>query len=106
MDDKKTKTKDCDNTKKDNVKREDGVTTSSHTRDTAGGGRGTFSNAYGDVPMSILQQRHTENTHHNIDNFHNQHDHNHKNAKEAGAAARKRQETTAAATKNNKGRLL
>ena len=56
MDDKKAKTKDCDYTKKDKVKREDGITTGSHARDTAGGGRGTFSNAYGDVPMSILQK--------------------------------------------------
>ena len=67
---------------KDNVKRDDDMTTSSHARDTAGGGRGTFSNAYGDVSMSILQQRHTSNTHHSNDNFHYQDDHNHNNAKE------------------------
>ena len=55
---------------KDNVKRDDDMTSSSYERDTAGGGRGTFSNAYGDAPMSILQQRHTSNTHHSNDNFH------------------------------------
>ena len=30
---------------KDNMKHDDGMTTSSHTRDTAGGGRGILSNA-------------------------------------------------------------
>ena len=63
------------------------TTRSSHTRDTAGGGRCAFSKAYDDVPMSILQQRHqqrhTINTHKNDENFlHHQRDQNHNNAKE------------------------
>ena len=47
---------------KDNVKSEDDMTTSSRTQDTVGGRPGIFLNTYGDVPMSILQQRHTANT--------------------------------------------
>ena len=47
---------------KDNMKHDDGMTTSSHTRDTAGGGRAIFSNADSIVPTSILQQRHTAST--------------------------------------------
>ena len=63
---------------KANVKYENEVTTRSGARDTSGGGLGAVSNAYGDVPMSSLQQRHTSNTHHNDDNSHYQHD-NHNN---------------------------
>ena len=44
------------------MKHEDDMTTNSHTRDTAGEGRGFFSNTHGDVLMSILQHRHTANT--------------------------------------------
>ena len=35
---------------------------SSHTRETAGGGRGIVSNANGDVQKSILDKRHTAST--------------------------------------------
>ena len=38
----KTNTKDCEQSPKDNLKHDDGMTTSSHTRDTAGGGRCYF----------------------------------------------------------------
>ena len=48
---------------KDNMKHDDGMNASSHARETAGGGRGAHSNADDDVPMSILQQRHTSNAH-------------------------------------------
>ena len=41
---------------------DDGMTTSSHTGDTAGGGRGYLLDQDGDVPMSILQKRHTAST--------------------------------------------
>ena len=64
----------------DNLKRDDDMTTSCHARDTAGRGRSIFSNTNGDVPMSILQQKHTANTDNN-DNCHSQHDHNRNNAK-------------------------
>ena len=50
-----------------NVKRENDLTTSSHTQDTAGGGRDMFLNTRGDAPLSILQQRHTANTQRNND---------------------------------------
>ena len=79
------------------MKHDDGMTMSGHTGDTAGGGRGiftiadgdepmsifakeahckhgggrgAFSNAHRDVPMSFLQRR-TSNTHRNDDSHHN-----------------------------------
>ena len=45
------------------VKHDDGMTTSCRARDTAGGGRVAFSNAYGDLPMIILQPMTHEATH-------------------------------------------
>ena len=84
--------------KKDNVKRDDDMTTSNHTRNTAGGGRGIFSNTNRDVSPSILHPRHTINTHHHNDNFHYQHDHNHVNGK--------RRKTKPQQQKKEKGRKI
>ena len=47
---------------KDNLKQEDGMTVSSHPKDTFGGGCGIFSNADGDVPRSILHKKHNAST--------------------------------------------
>ena len=58
-DDKKLRRKTVGIHQKDNMKHGDGMTLSSHTRETAGGGHGIFSNADGDVRMSILQKRYT-----------------------------------------------
>ena len=55
MDDKNTIRKTVSSHQKDNVKHDENVTTCSHTRDTAGGGRGAFSNSYGNEPISIKQ---------------------------------------------------
>ena len=55
----------------DSVKYENEATTICRARETAGGERGAFSNAHGDVPMSFLQQRHASNTHRNDDHNHN-----------------------------------
>ena len=44
--------------------------------------------------MSILQPRHTANTHHDSDNFHNRHDHNHNNAKEERRSSSSKKEKT------------
>ena len=74
----------------DNVKYESEATTSSRARDTAGGGRGAFSNAFSDVPISILQQRRTSNAHHNDDNSHHQHDHNHDNTEKEDRGSSKK----------------
>ena len=79
---------------KDNVKHDDGMTTSSCTRDTAGGGRGAFSTAYGDVPLTILQKRHTSNRHRNDDNSHYQHDHNHNNTEKGRQSSSKKEGTS------------
>ena len=62
MDDNKLIRKTASSHQKGNVKRDDYVTTSSHTQDGAGGGHSIFSNTHSDVPMSILQQRRAANT--------------------------------------------
>ena len=51
-------------------------------QDTAGGGRGLFSNTHGDVLFATEARANTQ--HHNNDNFHYQRDCNHNNAKEEG----------------------
>ena len=67
VDDKKLIRQTVSSHQNDKVKHDDGMTTSCRARDTAGGGRVAFSNAHGDVPMSILQPMHTKNTHGNDD---------------------------------------
>ena len=60
------------------MKRDDDITTSkTQLQEDAA----SYKNTHGDVPMSILQQKHTANTQHNHDNFHYKHDCNHNNQK-------------------------